>query len=107
MRREQRLFIAVWATRAAFGVVSACILPQSMEGNVEAVLLAELSQQQLRASSVASPLLPSRAGTFIQTKLAEHPERTAQGKPLAGLLPSLGQGAGNRLTCVSQQSRKC
>lgn len=77
MRREQGLLIAVWAARAAFGVVSACVSPQSMEGNVQAVLLAELSQQQLRASSVASPLLHSRAGTFIKTKLAEHPERTA------------------------------
>lgn len=69
--------MAVWATRAAFGVVSACILPQSTEGNVQAVLLAELSQQQLCASSVASPLLHSRAGTFSKTKLAERGERTA------------------------------
>ncbi|KAI1232331.1 hypothetical protein IHE44_0006787, partial [Lamprotornis superbus] len=59
VRREQRLLIAVWAARAAFG---------STEGNVQAVLLAELSQQQLHASSVASPLLHSRAGTFIKTK---------------------------------------
>lgn len=77
MRREQRLLMAVWAARAAFRVVSACVSPQSMAGNVQTVLLAELSQQQLRASSVASPLLHSRAGTFIKTELAEHPERTA------------------------------